>query len=113
MDKVNASLSEINEEIMQGNEEILQYNESLFSMSFSPSEATPEANANRIAGNAAKIGEIEEQAKKNLDSHDKVMESATSGHERTVQNAKKILERRKIIEERHGKAAEQTATIAT
>jgi len=81
-------------------------------MSIAGETCTPEANAARIADNAARIAAITEVAKSNAAKCDAVLEKAKANRETIKKDSEEIYQRRAAIEENHTKIAANAGKIS-
>jgi len=121
---INALLIEVNDAVMAGNAEIVEFNTKHIDINtkllageleFKNSDgspASPEKNAERIARNTKRIGEITETAKGNSEKHASLLAEAKKNREHCLDNANKIYERRAEIEKNHEHIAENAHKIS-
>jgi len=108
---VNKQLIEINRHIIDTNEDIVAFNARMIAENsawikngLDVSSATPASNAQLIATNSVKIGEIAERSKENKIKMVKLYEETQKNREAILANSAQIAERRERIQENHAKS---------
>jgi len=118
MSEINAELIEVNRTIMANNGEIVHFNSdhiaintAFLDVACMSVEATSEANNARIKSNTARIGPIQERAKKNSDANSTLMDAVKANRIEINANSHKIYARRQEIEENEEKVVKNAGRI--